>query len=195
MSVLSPGKIGINFGYTYGFVYGGGSGAYSGVGDWLFARGASPTYPLSSAVGSAADALVYTDTDHASFTDAPIWFYLPLLKGGYLKSVFIIQNVTGVNCAVTGFLIAENTNILSVGPISAAAYATIGGFGYATTLSYVGSGVSFSKMEIGVGMGGDNSDDSRVTTDWISGGLLVRITPASDPPGGGHLNIHAWRSR
>lgn len=196
MSILAPAKIGINFGYTYGLVYGGGSGAFTGTGDWTFARGASPSFPLTAQVTSNASALEWTDTDHANFNDQPVWVYVPLMKtAGYPKAVFSILNFTGVNCSVTPYLVAENSNLLGVGPLSAGAFVTIGGSNNPVTLSYSGSGTGFSKMDIAVGMTDDNYDDYRIVTDWIGGGLLVSIDPASDPAGGGNFIFHCWRSR
>lgn len=177
--------------YGWAYYYGGGGGTLDGTArsDIFFQRSSTPTYPLTDVITSAAEVLDYFDTDDALFDDTPIFFYVPIAEAGYSRCSIIIRNQTGVSMELRAYEIPANTNLASVGPLSASAWKNPGPV---SDTPYTITDGSF--FFIGIGVSDDDSDANRVTSSWTSGGLLVRVTPASDPPGGGHWLVTIMRS-
>lgn len=178
-----------SLGYQYAYYYGGLSGGVAPNADILFQRAATPTWPLSDDISSAAEALDYFDTDDALFNGDPIWCYIPIGQADCRNATVIIRNVTGVNADITAYGIPDNTNLLSVGPLSANAFRHIGDTNGAHTVATGGY------FYIAIGTDGDDTAANRIASSWICGGLLIKFDPASDPPGGGHWLMTVMRSK
>lgn len=176
-------------GYRWAYYYGGLSGAVVNNADILFQRAVTPTWPLTDDISTAAEALDYFDTDDVLFNADPIWCYIPMGQSSYRNANIAIRNVTGVDVAITAFMIADNNNLLSVGPLSANSFRYVGDVDGPHTVATSGY------FYIGLGTDGDDTATNRICSSWICGGLLIRFVPASDPPGGGHLLMTVMRSR
>ena len=174
MSLLAPTAVGIRKRYARDWVSGS-AGTYLGCSDWLLARSASPTWPLSDQINSGAKAAEYFSAADAAFTDVPFWIYIPLLLSSYEKATVKIANSTGVTCNVTAYLVTGNENPASVGIISASAYTVIGGAaGLAKAVA------NATELLIAVGATTDNEDANRLVTDWTGGALVIQIDPVGD---------------
>ena len=176
--------------YGWAHYNGFGSGTVDGTAraDIVFQRASSPTYPLTDVLTSGAEVLDYFDTDDALFDDTPIFFYVPLAEAGYRTCTVIVRNQTGVNLSLIAYQVPGNINLTSVGPLSSSAFKNPGPV---TDTPYTIATTGF--FYIGIGTDDDDSDANRITSKWVSGGLLVRVTPASDPPGGGSWLVTIMR--
>lgn len=174
--------------YSYAYYYGGGGGTFMQQNDILFQRAATPTWPLSDVITSAAKTLEYFDTDNAAFNANPIWVYVPMQEAGFTRATVVITNMTAVNCDITAYQVVGNTNLVSVGPISALAFKFLGNTDGSHTVA------TSTNFYIGLGTDGDDTAANRIASSWISGGLLIKFAPASDPPAGNHWIMSIMRS-
>lgn len=176
-------------GYRWAYYYGGLSGGVINNADILFQRAVTPTWPFNDDISDNTEALDYFDTDDALFNGDPIWCYIPMGMSGYRYATVMIRNVTGVNADISAFMIPDNTNLLSVGPVSANAVRYVGDVDAPHTVATSGY------FYIGLGTDGDDTAANRICSSWTCGALLIRFDPASDPPGGGHWLMTVMRSR
>jgi len=192
MSILAPTSVAIRYGYRYDNFFGFGSGSYSGGGDILFQRAASPTFPLSDGIVSAAKVSEYFNGANGAYNATAIWSYVPLMESNYRSATIVIYNNLGVNLNITAYLIHSNVALYGLNPLSVYSHRVIGK--RADSPHVLGYSGGANVFEIGVGAISDDSESHRIATDWIGGGLLISMTPASDPTTG-YTGMTVMRAR
>lgn len=173
MSILAPTNVGVRLKYQDDWVSGSAL-SYSGCVDWRIARSASPTYPLTDVINSAAKVSEYFNAANAAFNDTPFSLYIPLAEANYWRMALRIYNGTGVSLSITPYLVTGNDNPAGVGIMAAGAYMAVGGSKAPYTVA------NGADWYLAVGAQGDALDANRVITDWIGGGVVLVIDPVGD---------------
>lgn len=173
-----------------GFAYGAGSGTIVSTSDWYVARGAtvdSFSWPMSTVLATG-NVLTYFDSDNGSFDGTPIWVLIPIAESGYTRANVTLYNSLGVSVDVTPYLVPGNQAFVSVSPVAASFFSIIGDSNDPYTVT------DGTRLHIGIGCTSDDVPANYIATDWLAGALLLKVDPASDPPGGEHWSLGAVRS-
>ncbi len=179
-NALTPAAVG----FTYGFVNGTSTGLSDGdCSDWYAIRNSSDNDP-SDVLNTAASILTYFDTDAVAFDATPVWIKIPIWDAAVGWSTFAVtvRNRMGVSMRLDVYAVPEkglvNVNAPIVNSIAYHSIVAALDVPEASSTTFGPAGTSLSAVSM-----------------WPVGWLVIKMTPASDPPGSGYWTLAVTRGR